>query len=347
MFLFMPRFIERCRSYQTLNVCAFTETFCPEAIARFEKKMGVKVNLTYVELDEQIYTKFKINEGEGYDVINLSDYMVHILANQGYLSKLDYSQLKNSICIDELFLHRLYDPENNYSVPHKWFMYGLVYDKDFFNRQPELINLDFIFKNPQDLYQRGLVKEPYKVCMLDSAIDSFFIASLYLLGHTKNYSEQDFKKVKELLMQQKQWVESYTLYSVEYFLRTNIIPIALTSSNFMRKLLKVTDKFAFTVPPEGGIWVIENLVIPQLSQKKTLAHQFIDFMISDEIAILNSNWYGWTSTNKKAKAEDDTHYKQSSHLLLTQDICNRLYIPLFSYELRAKIDDAWLEVGFV
>jgi spermidine/putrescine transport system substrate-binding protein len=344
--LFLPRIIEYFQPSQTLNVCAFTETFCPEAIERFEKATGAKVNLTYVELDEQIYAKFKINQGTGYDVINVSDFMVHILAKQGFLHKLDHSLIRNMTRIDDVLLHRLYDPENKFCMPHKWFMYGLVYDKKFFGEHAGCMSLDFIFKNPNDLYKQGLVKELYKVCMLDSAIDSFFIAALYLFGRAQNFSDDDCKKIKQLLMRQKEWVECYTLYTVEYFLRTNIVPIALTSSNFMYKLAKTTDRFGFAVPKEGGIWVIENLVIPEKSEKKVLAHKFIDFMLSDSIAQLNSSWYGWASANKNVSVKNALPNEQISQILHNQNFCSRLYIPLFYSLMRTKIDDAWLEVGF-
>ena len=127
------------------------------------KKYGVKVNLTYVELDEQLYAKFRINEGDGYDVINISDFMVQILARQGYLQTLDHKAIPNLECINQCFLNQIYDPDNRYSVPHKWFMYGIVYDKTFFNCPPEQIDLGFVFKNPQEIVNQGIAKFSYKI----------------------------------------------------------------------------------------------------------------------------------------------------------------------------------------
>jgi spermidine/putrescine transport system substrate-binding protein len=346
LFLYMPLLIDVYGTSKTLNVCAFTETFSPDAIKKFEQKTGVKVNLTYVELDEQLNAKFKVNEGEGYDVINVSDFMVKILGEQGLLQPLDHHLIRNSECVDIRLLNSEYDPRNQYSFPHKWFMYGIVYDKDFFKLVSDQIGLDFIFKPSSDLMKTGMLPATYKVCMLDSPLDSFFFASLYLFGHADYLTNEQQNKVQQLLVDQKQWVECYTLYSIEYFLTSKIVPIALTSSNFVRKMWNMGFDCAFTIPPEGGILVVENLAIPKHSKKTALAHKFIDFMLSDEIATMNSSFYGWASSNKKANESVDMSVEKQKQLFPDNCVYKRLHIPLYSQQMRSKIDEMWLAVGF-
>jgi len=352
MYLFLFGFVLYVPSYfldeifgdeKTLNVCAFTETFCPEALSRFEQLTGAKVNMTYVELDEQIYAKFKISDGEGYDIINVSDFMAQILAKQGMLTKLDKAKIKNKANINQHLLGYSYDPENSFSLPHKWFMYGIVYDKTFFKRSPDQMGLDFIFTDPESLLTQKLVDKSYKICMIDSPLDAFFLASLFKKTPIK---DDEADRLCPFLIAQKQWIESYTLYSIEYFLFTNIVPIALTSSNFMRKIWDEDKRFDFAVPSEGGILVIENLVIPQKSKRVDLAHAFIDFMLSDEIAELNSSTYKWSSSNKKANEALDAEYAQLEHLFLSDILVQRLHIPLFDVTERKKINESWLHVGF-
>ncbi len=332
-FFYFPLLVSCYGPHKTLNVCAFTETFSPEAIARFEQKTGVKVNLTYVELDEQIYAKFKINKGEGYDVINVSDFMVQMLQSQGLLHAIDHDKVPCVAHINKMLLNQRYDKGNGYSVPHKWFMYGIIYDKQFFNVTPENVSLDLVFKEPSDLVRQGLAKMPYKICMLDSPIDSFFLTALYLFGHADGLSDDAYNHIKNTLVTQKKWVECYTLYTVEYFLLTDIVPLAITSSTFANKIMRYDERFQFVIPRDGGILVIENLVIPERSKNKELAYQFIDFMLSEEIAYLNSSTYGWMSARENA-----------AHIALDEGLRQRLYIPLFDPSARARIDDVWLEV---
>ena len=115
---------------------------------------------------------------------------------------------------------------------------------------------------------------------------------------------------------------------------SGVVPIALTSSDFVRRLRAVSDAYEFAIPREGGILVIENLVIPRVSTNSDMAHQFIDFMLSDEIALLNSTTYGWTSANGHVSEQLDV------------ELFARLHIPLFAPYARRQADDAWLRVGF-
>lgn len=331
---------------KNINVLVFSETFSPDAIERFEQETGISVNLTYVEVDEQIYAKFAINGGEGYDVVNISDYIVYTLSQQGLLHPIDHSKIKSLPSIDEELMHKSYDQENVFSMPHKWYMYGLVYSKEFFGVSPEAMTLDYIFKDPETLYKEGKVPSPYKVCMLDDGRDAVFIAALYLFGRVTDLGPEEYKAIQALLLQQKNWVESYTSYSAQYFLFSNVTPIALMSSNYMIKILDNSDRFAFSVPKEGSTMVIENLAIPKTCKRVDWAHQFIDFMLSDEIATINSLDYEYNSSNKKAMDSVDQEHRDNKHLFPDSKIFQKLFIPLLPQDFRKTVEDLWLEVGF-
>jgi spermidine/putrescine-binding protein len=345
-FLYLPMVVEFFRPSLSINVCVFAETFCQEAIDRFQEKTGIKVNLSYAEIDEQIYAKFRMNEGAHYDVVNLSDYMIDMLKKQGLLHEIDPTKIKNMALLDQRLMHQTYDSGNVFSVPHKWYCYGLVYDKAFFNRSPDDMSLDFIFKDPQELQQQGLVSQPYRLCMLDDGRDALFMAAIYLFGRVDNLSPENMEQIKNLLIRQKQWVEAYTVHSSQYFLFANVTPIALMSSNYMRKILDNSQRFDFAIPKEGSMLIVENLAIPQRSKHVDLAHMFIDFMLSDEIAALNSKAYGYNSANKNAIKDAGLHYLANPHLFPDDTMFKRLFIPLLPVHLRKTLEELWLAVGF-
>lgn len=339
--LYLPMVFNHWFYHNTLNVCAFTETFCPEAIERFQKETGVKINMTYVELDEQIYAKFKVDHGSGYDVINISDFMVQRLSSADFLQPLDHSKIPSISSLHQQLMSQEYDIRNHYSLPHKWFVYGILFDTEYFKNHQKPDSLDFLFLEPHDS-NASEKKAPYryKICILDSSLDSFFFAQLFLKNYNKVLSQKDYDTIEQLLVRQKNWVEAYTLYTVEYFLRSKLVPIALTSSNFARKIKENSTQFEFVVPKEGGILVVENLAVPKSSKKVDLAHKFINFMLSDEIARMNSQQFAWTSANR------NTQEGEFTALLLDKQISKRLHIPLFPAHMRAKVEKVWLEVGF-
>lgn len=162
-FLYLPVFMDLFfKDDKTLNVLVFAETFSSEAVARFEAKTGIKVKMTYAEIDEQVVAKFEMNKAEGYDVVNSSDQYVYWLIEKGLLHKLQPELLTNFKHLDPNLLDHDYDSHNTYSVPHKWYVHGLVYDKAFFKRPPEKMSFDFVFKDPQKLFEQGLVPLPIK-----------------------------------------------------------------------------------------------------------------------------------------------------------------------------------------
>ena len=350
--LYAPLAINSLRQQKTLNVCAFTNIFSHEAIALFEERTGAKVNMTYAELDEEIGAKFSINQGEGYDVVNVSDFMVYHLAGQGYLHQLDHAKLRNKAALNRRLMGLIFDPHNTYSLPHKWFMYGIVYDKTFFKLAPNEMSLEYIFTNPIALCAQHKVSHPYRICMIDSPMDAYFLSMLRSFHRCDKFTDDQFLTIARALREQKSWVECYTLYTIEYFLLSGVVPLALTSSDFVRKIWDLSDRYEFAIPREGGILVIENLVIPKNSKNVDLAHEFIDFMLSDEVATLNSQTFGWTSANVLAnkrlndRYQTDNHVGYLRHLFPDDAIFNRLHIPLFSPYARKQADDAWLRVGY-
>jgi spermidine/putrescine transport system substrate-binding protein len=345
-FLQLPALLNWFSPRKTINVCCFTETFSPEAIERFEKETGIGVNLTYAEIDEQIYAKFRINDGKDYDVVNLSDFMIDILRDQDLLYPLEKEKLNNQKNIDPRLTGHAYDENNAFCMPHKWYVYGLAYDKAFFKRVPEEMSLDFVFKNPKELHRAGAVPFEYKLSMLDDGRDALFLAAIYLFGGVDRFDSQAFEQIGKLLIAQKKWVEVYTVHSAEYFLFSGVTPIALMSSNYMRKILDKTDRFEFAIPKEGTSLIIENLAIPKKSEKIEYAHKFINFMLSDEIAAINCKAYGYNSSNKNTYHLMDQNKSDNKHLLPDDKIFKRLFVPLLPVSVKKTLDDLWLAVEF-
>ncbi len=345
-FLYLPIILDIFSAQGALSVCVFSETFTQESIELFEKETGIKVNLTYVEMDELLYAKFRMNGAAGYDVVNISDYVVQGVSGQGQLARIDKAVVTSMAGINPNLRGLVYDPDNQYSVPHKWYVYGLVYDTLFFNKTPDEMSLRYIFNSPSSLLEQHVVPSTYKICMLDDARDALFMTTIYSLHKVAGLTASDIAIAKGLLVQQKSWVEAYTLHSVEYFLLAGITPIALMSSNYMRKIYAISDRYEFAIPKEGSMLIVENLAIPKTSKKVHLAQQFINFMLRDDIAALNSEAYGFNSANKHASEKLDESLRNNRHLFPDTSMFKRLHIPLLPISQRQAVEDMWLEVSF-
>jgi len=346
LILYFPLWNGFLRQDKTLNVCVFVETFSYEAIEQFQKETGIKVNLTYAEIDEQTFAKFHINRGKDYDVVNVSDAFVYKLGAQDMLQAIDYAQIPNMSHVYASLKHLVYDVENRYAVPHKWYAYGIVYDRTFLDVAPDDMSWRYIFQDPQELYKEGGVKNPYRVCMVDDGRDASLLASLYLFGTISSLEGDHLESVKQMLITQKRWVEAYTLHSSQYFLFSGLVPVAAMTSNYMRKIYTHTDRFEFAIPKEGSLLIVENLVIPRLSKKIDLAHEFINFMLRDDIAQLNSKSFGYNSANEHANDHIDKKIRLNHHIFPDAKTFERLYIPLLMPEVFKSVEKSWLHVGF-
>ena len=112
---------------QTLHIYNWGEYTGENQIADFEALTGARVVMDNFESNEQMY--IKVANGDSFDILVPSDYMIERLIQEDLLQKLDQSKLT---CLDKLtegVKGLPYDPDNEYSVPYFWGTVGIVYDK--------------------------------------------------------------------------------------------------------------------------------------------------------------------------------------------------------------------------
>ena len=103
-----------------------------------------------------------------------------------------------------------------------------------------------------------------------------FLAAIYLFQRVKNLSKQDLKKIENLLIKQKKWIECYTYSGSEYFLNSGTVPLAVVPGMIAKKILQENEKFKFVIPSKGSLIAIENFATPIKSKKLDLVYKFID-----------------------------------------------------------------------
>ena len=67
-----------------------------------------------------------------------------------------------------------------------------------------------------------------------------------------------------------------------------------------RRIFKESDNFEFVIPKEGGVIEFENIVIPVFSEKQEMAHQFIDFLLSQDVVKYHVNLFEYNPVNKNS-----------------------------------------------
>lgn len=256
-------------------------------IDAFEKIYNVKVNYETFDSNEAMYTKLIAGDAR-YDVIIPSDYMIERLIKQDRLNKLDFSLIPNYSLISQDIVNKL-DEEypdiemNDYVVPYFYGTVGIVYDKTKVTKTVDSWSI---------LWDEDYKK---KIFMYDSQRDSLMVA-LKLLGYSMNTHDLDeLQQAKEKLIEQKPLVYAYVGDSVIQQMIDGEAYLAVVYSGDAAYIMANNPNMSFAIPKEGTNFWIDSMVIPKTSQNVELAHKFINFMISPEIARANTEYVMYTT----------------------------------------------------
>ena len=274
---------------QTLHVYNWGEYTGENLLNDFEAKTGAKVVMENFDSNEQMY--IKVANGETYDVLVPSDYMIQRLIGEDYLQKLDKTKLDcmDKLCEDVIGLP--YDPNNDYSIPYFWGTVGIVYDKN----QVDIEDLERegfeIFRDPK---YRG------NIYLYDSERDSFMMA-LKALGYSMNTSSE--KELQEAY----EWLVSCVQTMKPEIVTDEIIDnmaqgrkaLGLIYSGDAAYVMAENEDMGYYLPESGTNLWSDAMVIPKNAKNPELAHAFINYASDYEGAYDNSSYVGYTSANQE------------------------------------------------
>lgn len=267
----------------TINVFVWGDILEPTIVADFEKETGIKLNFSYYSSNEELIVKLKATKGEGYDLVIPSDYAVNILIKENLLKQFDKDKFSYWNTLNTNLLGRYYDPDNRYSIPFEWELFGFGIDKDYFNLHPIAPSWSMIF-DPDTVH--------YKIAMNNDPIEAIELAAFYLYGLTESLTPDQSIAVKQLLIQQKPWVAAYANFRGDYFLATKNVALAVATSSYIFRSKRQFDFIGFVVPKEGSFLSIESFCIPAPSQKEELVFKFINYLCSPKSVAAHFDTFG-------------------------------------------------------
>ncbi|WP_195295200.1 extracellular solute-binding protein [Faecalitalea cylindroides] len=279
---------------QTLHIYNWGEYTGEEVLGMFEEMTGAKVVMDNFDSNEQMY--IKVANGESYDILVPSDYMIQRLIQEDMLQKLDKSKIQSGL--DQLnpdVLGLPYDPNNDYSVPYFWGTVGIVYDKT-------KVSLEDLKKDGFGIF----LDEKYKgdIYLYDSERDSFMMA-LKDLGYSMNTSnEQELQAAYDWLVQSVQTMEPEIVTDeIIDNMAQGRKALGLIYSGDAAYVMSENENMGYYMPESGTNLWSDAMVIPKNAKNVDLAHEFINFMCTYEAAMDNSSYVGYTSPNLEVMDE--------------------------------------------
>lgn len=320
----------------TLKLYNWGEYMGEDLISNFEDEFGVNVIVEYFDSNEMMYTK--LQAGDSYDVLVPSDYMIERLIAEDMLQELDLSLIPNLSNLAEGVQNLPYDPDHTYSVPYFWGSVGIVYNHN---------NVD-----PAVVEEQGyeiLRNTEYKgrIYVYDSERDSFMMA-LKALGYSMNTEEEgEIQEAYEWLLDMNNTMAPiYVTDEVIDGMITGSKDIAVVYSGDATTILEENEDMSFWMPSEGTNLWSDAMVIPANAENPLLAHEFINYVLTYDASMGNSEYVGYASSNQEVLDE-----LSGEGGLFAE---NEAYLPRFGYEkdevfednpvLKKTLAELWIKV---
>ncbi|WP_321936291.1 spermidine/putrescine ABC transporter substrate-binding protein [Paraburkholderia sp. J8-2] len=272
-----------------LHVYAWDGEIPQQVVSDFEKEAKAKVIIDTFDSNETVIAKLQAGAG-GYDLIEPSNYAIQILVKNHLVQPLDRTKLPNIGNIGGDFIMAEYNDGSQYGVPYVWGTTGVAYNTD-------------CVKSPVTSW-KALWDKRYqgRSYMLNNMRGAYAVA-LQLNGfHVNSTNPAEVAKATTSLIAQKPILGGYNSTNYADLLSSGEACIAQAYSNDVERVVEENPKVKFILPDEGGTRWVDDFAIPVGAPNKTLAYQFLNFVLRPDVAARITELTKTASTVEKSQA---------------------------------------------
>lgn len=260
---------------KSINVLVWGQILDKEFLSDFEQETGIQVNVTYLENNQELFVKLQATPLHDYDLIMPSDWAVELLIKEGLIKKIDHEKITVWDTLYPTLCNLYFDPNNDYSIPYFWNVMGLGINRNYWEGAIPPATWGLIF-------DKRIM--PKRIAMAEDPRALILTAAVYLFGHIKKQLSSDqIDKIKKLLIEQKSSVEIYTDSRSEYVLVSGAVPVAVTLSGDLLKIMKRFENINFIIPKEGAIAVIDSFAITAATKKDDFIYSFLNYIFRSDV----------------------------------------------------------------
>lgn len=297
----------------------------------FEEETGIKVNYETFATNEDMYVKIK-NGGTEYDVVIPSDYMIEKMVAEDLLYTIDTENMENYKYIGDFFKNLSYDPNNEYSVPYMWGTLGIVYNTSLVDE--EITSWSSLWDE----------KYADSIFMYNSQRDSIGVA-LKKLGYSLNTRDvNELADAKQALIEQMPLVLSYAGDDIKDKMISGEAAFAVMYSGDAMYCMEYNEDLAYVVPEEGSNYWFDGAVIPKTAQNREAAEEFINFLCRPDIALMNTEYIGYSTPNTETLEMLDDEYKNDPTYNPSPEVLEKCELFYDLGDFVEEYNKVWTEV---
>nr|WP_075573515.1 spermidine/putrescine ABC transporter substrate-binding protein [Ezakiella massiliensis] len=302
-----------------------------DLIKEFEEEFDCRVIYEEFASNEDLFVKIKTSK-QAYDVIFPSDYMVERLVSQDLVQKLDKDKIENYKYIDDYYLNRDFDPNNDFSLPYMAGTVGIVYNAE---KYPEGIH------KWADLWDEKYERD---VVLYYSQRDVLMVA-LKKLGYSMNTQNPDeLEAAKTELIMQKPLIYGYLGDEIKDILVAEDANIGVVYSGDAGIITSLNDDFKYSIPKEGTNLWIDLMAIPKSAQNPELAYEFINFLLRPDIQARNAEYLQYSTISSEAKKMLPDEIKNNPALYPPEEDLKNTEVFTDPTDVIELYDRIWTEV---
>lgn len=316
-----------------------------ETVKRFEARCNCRLAQDYYSDNEEMLAKLAAG-ARGYDLLVPTGNAVEVLIKSDQLRPLDKSKVSNLKNIKPQYLNPWFDPGNVYSVPYAYSLTIVGYNVEKMRELGLPIDTWAVIFEAQ--YLRKLER---KVTVLDSQRE-LFAAALKYLGYSVNETEEaKLKQARDLILRAKPYWAAFNAAS--YFKELTVGNIWLAhgySNDFFTAQQDARNagrKFSigYSIPKEGAVFALDNLVMHKSGQRPDLAYQFIDFWLEGRASAELTNAIGAGSPNQAAMPLIDPQIATNEAIFPGPEKFRQLeMLRDYDRRLRRTLNRLWIEI---
>jgi spermidine/putrescine transport system substrate-binding protein len=291
--------------------------------------------------NEELISKLGLGN-PGYDLATPTGKNIPEMVRDSLLEPIDLTQIPNFANVSEFLKDPTYDPGNLYSVPYQWFTLGIGYNIEAVGE--EITSWEQVWNYDGNV---GWLEDPrfmlgYALNLLGydpntTNEDEIFAARDYLLDHSSNLRTIHPDDGQERLV-------SGELDIVVEFMGDIYQKIIECDSN---PDLNCAGKFAYSIPEEGAIIAVDNLVIPAGAPNPALAMAFMDYILDPVVSASISNYTAYATPNQAAIDQGliSEDLLSSPIIYPSEEVSARLFSVVDAGpEANRFYNDAWTEL---
>lgn len=278
----------------------------------FSAETRVSITSHLYSTSEEAY-RFLTTTDQAYDVIIVSDTLVHRLRREQRLAVLNHAQLPNLVHLDPMFARSNGDPDYRFCVPYRWSVLGFGYRQSATGRA--INNWDDVF-DPAYTDRIGVPDE------VRLSIGMALIKS----GFSPNSSDPAaIAAARNWWLSVANQINRFTASNEQELLQRDELDIVVARSGDILQIARDDADIRFTIPEEGSILITDSLCVPANAVHQSIAEQFINFVLTPEHSAALANMSRYGTPNQAALPLIDAELRASLNQYIAQEQAGLLF----------------------